>query len=131
MKRRNKIFLALLLIFIVGVYCGYNYIYQEHRDISTETAEFNLNATEFISEFLQNTEATQAKYLNKTISINGEITDLTEKSVTLNNSIFCSLSENNETVSKNSNVSLKGRFIGYDDLLEEIKLDQCIITKSN
>jgi hypothetical protein len=24
-------------------------------------------------------------------------------------------------------IKIKGRFIGYDDLLEEIKIDQCII----
>ena len=31
----------------------------------------------------------------------------------------------------NNDVTIKGRCIGYDDLLEELKMDQCIIIKNN
>ena len=30
-------------------------------------------------------------------------------------------------INPTNDISLKGRIIGYDDLLEELKLDQCII----
>jgi hypothetical protein len=32
-----------------------------------------------------------------------------------------------QKINPSNNISLKGRIIGYDDLLEELKLDQCII----
>ena len=115
---------------LIGGFIGYNYIYQNHRNISTETAEYTLQASDLISEFLSNTEAAQAKYLNKTISIQGTITSISDNAITLNNSIFCSLLNSTKTL-KNDLVSVKGRFIGYDDLLEEIKLDQCTITETN
>jgi hypothetical protein len=34
-----------------------------------------------------------------------------------------------EQVMLNSQVKIKGRVTGYDDLLEELKLDQCLIVK--
>jgi len=126
--KRNKIYVILLLL-VITTYFGYNYIYQDHRNISAETADYTINASDFILEFINDSETAQSKYLNKTIIINGKITAQTNNSITLNNSIFCSLLEPNQ-VTKNSTVSLKGRCIGYDDLLEEIKLDQCSLTNN-
>ncbi|RZN80925.1 MAG: hypothetical protein EVB11_11205 [Winogradskyella sp.] len=127
--KRNTIYI-ILLVLVLATYFGYNYIYQDHRDISTENADYTLNASDFIAEFINDSETAQTKYLNKTIVINGDITAQTNNSITLNNSIFCSLLESN-TISQDSIVTMKGRCIGYDDLLEEIKLDQCSLTKTN
>ncbi|GGI57915.1 OB-fold protein [Winogradskyella haliclonae] len=127
--KRNKIYIILLVV-ILAAYFGYNYIYQEHRDISAETADYTINASDFIAEFINDSETAQTKYLNKTIVIHGDITAQTDNSITLNTSIFCSLLEPN-TISQDTIVSMKGRCIGYDDLLEEIKLDQCTLTKIN
>lgn len=123
---KKKALLIGVLLLIVGVF-GYNYIYQDHRDIPTETAAYKVNAEEFILEFTNSTETAQAKYLNKTIIINGEITAQQNNSITLNSAIFCSLLDQNPIPEKKK-VSIKGRLIGYDDLLKEIKLDQCTIT---
>ena len=70
----------------------------------------------------------EKKHLNKTIEITGRITDVTKSDLTLNNMVFCQFSEN-QLVELNSNITVKGRCIGYDDLLEQLKLDQCIIIK--
>ena len=127
---KKKILIIALLAITIIAYFGYNYIYQDHRNISKEDADYTINASEFITEFVSDSEIAQTKYLNKTIVINGNITAQTNKSITLNNIIFCSLLEINK-ISKDSVVTMKGRFIGYDDLLEEIKLDQCSLTKTN
>ncbi len=129
MKRKTILIIALLLLLIS--YFGYNYIYQDHRDISTEKAEYSVDANDFIAEFLSNVEGSQTKYLNKTLAISGNITSQTNNTVTLNNTIFCSLLKEVGMNTINSSVTVKGRFIGYDDLLEEIKLDQCTILKTN
>lgn len=129
MKRKTILIIALLLLLIS--YFGYNYIYQDHRDISTEKAEYSVDANDFIAEFLSNVEGSQTKYLNKTLAISGNITSQTNNTVTLNNTIFCSLLKEVGMNTINSSVTVKGRFIGYDDLLEEMKLDQCTILKTN
>ncbi|TCK68932.1 putative nucleic acid binding protein [Winogradskyella wandonensis] len=124
---KKKTLLIVIILLLIAAVFGYNYVYQDHRDISTESAAYTLNAEDLIAEFATDTEIAQSKYLNKTILINGEITAQRNSSVTLNNSIFCSLLEQNP-ISEKRKISVKGRFIGYDDLLEEIKLDQCTIT---
>ncbi|MEZ4796201.1 MAG: hypothetical protein R2785_03425 [Flavobacteriaceae bacterium] len=117
----------VLVILIVVAVLGYNYVYQDHRDIESEEAMFTLTAQDITNEFEINTSEAETKYLNKTIKISGIITQLNDNQITLNNKVFCQLSNKNETLKPNQNITLKGRFIGYDTLLEEIKLDQCNI----
>ena len=45
MKKRKWIYPLVILIVAAGI-AGYNYIYQDHRDIKTEKAAFTVKATE-------------------------------------------------------------------------------------
>jgi len=48
----------------------------------------------------------------------------------LNDYIYCVKDSTQKiSIEPNENVVVKGRYIGFDDLLEEIKLDHCIIIK--
>jgi hypothetical protein len=51
------------------------------------------------------------------------------ENVTINNKIYCQFESLNNDLKVNDSVAIKGRCIGFDDLLEEIKLDQCSIIK--
>ena len=122
---KKWIFLIALIILAI---IGYNYIYQDHRDISQETASFTLNAEDLGQEFAIDSEKSQEKYLNKTIQISGLTTSFSENTITIDDRIFCQFSSPiQQGVEKGQPIYVKGRFIGYDDLLEEIKLDQCTI----
>ena len=70
-----------------------------------------------------------AEWQDKVVIISGKITSLDDKGFILSSSIYCQLKESSKvsTLSPEKEISLKGRVIGYDDLLEELKLDQCII----
>ncbi len=127
----KKKYLLLLIVFVLLSIITYRYIYKDHRDISTETASFTTTVSELTTEFKQNTSETQKKYLNKTIAIEGIISEINDTNITLNSVLFCNMQPQfNATKFKiNDTVSIKGRLIGYDDLLEEIKLDQCSIIK--
>lgn len=114
----------LLILIIIGV-IAYNYIYHNHRDIESESAEFVLNANDLANEFVINPSAAEKKYLNRTIEVEGNITELNEYDLTLNDKIFCQFSSKIKV--ENNKIRVKGRFIGYDNLLEQIKLDQCSI----
>jgi hypothetical protein len=118
----------ILLMLIVIAILAYNYIYKDHRDIKSEEAVFILKSTDLSNEFTVNPSASEKKYLNKTIEVTGDITELNAFDLTLDDNIFCQFSDKIKV--KSNIVSVKGRFIGYDNLLEQIKLDQCnIITK--
>ena len=120
--------ISILIILIIVIVIGYNYINQSHRDIETEVAEFDISTSDIASSFLNNISEAEIKYLNTTIEITGAITEISSNSITLDDKVFCQFTNAVEiTLDKNSKIKIKGRVIGYDDLLEQIKLDQCTI----
>ena len=116
-------FLAILVFAIVG----YNYVlHGGARNLSSEEAAFSITSKTIIDEFTTDSEAANKKYLDKAITISGKITSISGKDVILDDVIVCSLTENDATLKENQTIFLKGRVVGYDDLMEEIKLDQCL-----
>ena len=131
MKKKKIIFSAIALIAIVAI-VGYNYIYQDHRDIQSEKPAYTLNAASFVKEFQINEAEATAKYLNKTIEIEGTLSSIDGNTVVVDNVIFFALSENETPPTSNqinTPVQIKARCIGYDNLLEEVKLDQATLRK--
>lgn len=118
----------LIIVFIIIGIIAYNYIYQKHRNISDESPEFILMVDELKSEFLSNSPNSEQKYLNKILKITGNLSEFNTKQLTLDQMVFCQLKDSlNQSLQKDMVITIKGRFIGYDDLLEQVKLDQCII----
>lgn len=122
-------YLILIVIIVLAAFIGYNYLYKDHRNIEGENAQYSLTAQQIHSEFSIDPIVSQNKYLNKTIEISGNVSEIKENEITIDDMVFCQISEKaiQQEIKLNSNITIKGRFIGYDDLLEQIKLDQCII----
>lgn len=130
MKSMKRNWIALIIVLIITTVIGYNYVYQDHRDIESEQTEFTMSSVEINQLFSKNSVAAEQKFLNKTIEVFGLITDINSNDITIEDKIFCQFSNNLETsLNKNEKVKIKGRVIGYDDLLEQVKLDQCSINK--
>ncbi|MFS4483202.1 OB-fold protein [Hyunsoonleella sp. 2307UL5-6] len=119
------------IIFLLGIiviaFLAYNYIYKSHRDIKTEKVAFSITSKALFDEFSSNPKASQTKYLNKTIKVSGSVIETNTNTITLNQNVFCIFEAPISKAADNSRITIKGRLIGYDDLLEEIKLDQCYI----
>ena len=131
MQNRKWLYPLLILIVAIGI-MGYNYIFQDHRDIKTEKVAFRLTATELATHFQNDEETARLQYENKTIVVSGQLTSIDGTSLVLDNKVFFALSENETppTPNKlNTTISLKGRCLGYDSLLEEVNLDQASLTK--
>ncbi len=126
--RKKKYLLLFFVILVLSVIIGYNYMYKDHRNISTEKVQFTKKAKELIDEYQTDVEATTTKYLDKIIEIEGRITDIESDNFTLNNAIVCYTdSITIQKIKIDGTLKVKGRSIGYDELLEYIKLDQLII----
>ncbi|MBJ6367092.1 OB-fold protein [Snuella sedimenti] len=123
--RKWYIIFVIILIAVIG----YNYIYQDHRDIETETPAYDVTSTILINNFINNATDSEKKYLNKTVEVSGNISEINATDLTLNDVVFCLFSTpiNKTTIQLGSQIKIKGRVIGYDDLLEQVKLDQCSI----
>ena len=116
------------LIVVTVAWGSYKYLYKDHRDIDKEEAVFKINSSIVNTEFSNDLIETEKKYLNKTIEISGDISEITENDLTLDGLVFCLFTKSIESSIKlNAQVTIKGRCIGYDDLLEQVKLDQCTI----
>ena len=124
---RNKIIYSLILVF--GIIIAYNYMYPDHRSISEETVSYTLDADSLFNEFTEDSQQAELKYLDQTIIVSGVITSINANSVTISNKIYGQFETLYSDLKVNDSIAVKGRCIGYDDLLEEIKLDQCSIIK--
>lgn len=118
----------ILILILILAFVGYNYLYQDHRDINKEQPEYIVSSTSINDEFLKNSVSSEKKYQDKTIIVSGIISELNQNSVTLDSKVFCQFSKIlNRSVKINTKIKIKGRFIGYDDLIEQVRLDQCFI----
>ena len=126
----KKIIILILVLALAGFF-GYRYVYQSHRDIQSEKATFTVDAVALAEEFSEDLKASSEKYLNKTMSVTGQLTEIEGDVVMLENAVYCIFDVDHKIpVSKlNTIYTIKGRCIGYDELLEVIKLDQSSIIK--
>lgn len=123
----KKILIALIVL-LLACFIGYKYVYQSHRDIQSEDAAFTMEAKVFASEFSQNQEEASKKYLNQTVVVTGQITEVEDEGITVSEAIYAALNATNSNSLKTGDqIKLKGRCIGYDELLEVVRLDQCAI----
>lgn len=127
--RKSKIILTLFFLFLIVGFSVYFYVYQSHRNISLEKAEFVITPQVLSAEFKKNEDVANQKYLNKTIVVSGKISnlDFENKVVSIDTILSAICTTNNVHFKINDTIRIKGRFIGYDDLLNEFKMDQCIL----
>jgi hypothetical protein len=128
MKKNIIITVLFLLAFLfIGIFL---YVYKSHRDIASEEGSYLTMASAIFAEFQSNETKANTKYLDKTIIVSGKISnvDFKTKSMVINDKLFAVFVDKiPETVKPNAEIKIKGRVIGYDSLLEELKLDQCSI----
>lgn len=126
MGKKSKIFIGILLVCIIGYFLFNAIMNIGSRDLESEKAEFVISAVDVSNEFSTNSQMATTKYLNKAIEISGTVTNITANVVILDGKISCQL-QKAQKLGLNTIVKVKGRVTGYDDLLEELKLDQCSI----
>ena len=131
MKRKPLIIvLSLFVVALMGL-TGYNYVmHGGARDLSKEDTNFTVSAKDISKEFTANIDASNKKYLEKAVAISGMVTSVNATEVTIDNAIICNLKNTDVTIKKNQTVTVKGRIVGFDDLMGELKLDQCFVIKN-
>lgn len=125
LSKRSKIIIGILVVGVIAAVAVYQYSMQPPAEIESKKVDYTGTSDAFLAEVKKDFSAWQ----DKVVVISGNITNSDQSGVTLSNQIYCQLREdvNKTAIQENQMVKLKGRVIGYDDLLEEVKLDQCII----
>lgn len=117
---------GIALILVLGV-CGYFYMYKSHRDISEEKPVAILPAKDLQEKFSNNYNQSITDFLNKTIEVTGTVTEVSDSTLVVDEVVFCSLLKGKTDKKLNETISVKGRCLGYDELFEQVKFDQCSI----
>jgi hypothetical protein len=126
MNKKFRIIALSIMLIGITAFTGYNYVmYGGARNLTTEDTAFTVSSKSITKEFTADIDLSNKKYLEKAIAIKGTITKITGTEVIIDDSIICNLKNFDSTIKKNQVVTLKGRVVGYDDLMGELKLDQC------
>lgn len=126
--------IVLFFLFLIGIglisLIGYYYVMHSGvRHLEDEKTNFTVTSASITSEFTTNIEMANKKYLEKAVAIKGKITDINGNEVILDERIICSMKNLDTSIMNNQIITIKGRIIGYDDLMGELKLDQCFVIK--
>ena len=128
MKKSKLIFIVTLFVLCISLGWYINMLLtakpQKASDIE---AKYNGSAEAFSNLADKNI----AIWFQEVIEIEGNITSIEKDGIIINSNIYCQF-ENPlllEDLKGNMLINIKGKMIGFDELLMEIKLNQCIIIK--
>ena len=131
MRKKLEI-IGILFVVILLVAISINYVFHGGaRDLASEEVEFRVSSKDIILEFASNVTSATKKYSDKAISISGKVTAVSYSIVTIDQTIICNFKSPDSNIKKEQYISVKGRLVGFDDLMGELKLDQCSINKNN
>lgn len=125
----NKKILLGILILLIAAITIYRYTYQDHRNISREKATYTLTIAVLEKEFTANDSLASAKYQDQTIALSAQVTevDFENKAVILNHKLYAVFDSLPKNIVSGKSIKIKGRFLGYDELIGEFKMDQSSI----
>lgn len=124
MKKIIKIVIALVVI--GGAYAAYQF-YKPHRDIQGEKAKFEISGKDLISKYVANETEANTVYLDQVVAVKGKIAEVAADHIKLESGIFCNGEFSVSSLKEGQEVSVKGRVVGYDELFEEVTLDNSIL----
>jgi DNA-binding beta-propeller fold protein YncE len=103
----------------------YNYVYQDHKQVENIKPVFSGTSDALEKKLDKN----PAKLNKEVVVILGKITAKVQLGLVLDEKVFCQFLDTSQVslYSENSQVKVKGFLTGYDSLLNEIKLNQCIV----
>lgn len=128
MKKKILIAITLTIAITTSIYL---YLYKGHRNIEEETADYVVNITRLEKEFVFNDSLAHTKYQDKTIELTARITAIDSESigVVLDDKVFATFKDSlPQNIENGKSLKIKGRFLGYDELLEVFKIDQCSVS---
>jgi hypothetical protein len=130
MLSKKRVLIGLVLL-LVAATAGYYYVfYGGERNIANEEAVYTLSTSDLANEFAADTPKANAKYNNKTISISGIAVVVSPTEIKLDDRVICSFQTALPPNVANQKITIKGRFVGYDELFGEFKFDQCTLSNN-
>lgn len=135
MNKKIKIMLFIGVILLLTTYFTFpivkDYMVNNmgKRDLQSEEAAFTLKAKDFVAEFAAKEADANKKYLEKPVLISGIITSVNNKEVIIDDVVVCGFTAAEASLKVGQTLNVKGRVVGFDDLMGSVNMDQCSINK--
>jgi hypothetical protein len=123
-----KRLLIIIAILVIGAFLAYLYVFHKpHRDVTSEDAKHEIESAAIIEDYERSVDSANAIYLDHTILVIGEVTEVDSTSIILAPGIYCHFHKDESTagIAPGDRVEVKGRVVGYDDLFGELRMDFC------
>lgn len=121
--------LAVVVYFAFPVVKDYMVNNLGKRDIKSEETAFTVKTKDIVAEYTKNEANANTKYINKPIAVSGVVTSVNGKEVVLDEIGICNFLAADASIKVGQTITVKGRVVGYDDLMGNVNLDQCSINK--
>jgi hypothetical protein len=125
---RSLLIAGVLIGLIVGAWAVWYVFYKPHRDVGAEAAKYELTSQALTEAFKSDTTAFK-KYVDQAILVSGAVTSVEGNHLALGN-IICSMDSTQSvklsTIKSGDAVKVQGRLTTYNDLMEEISMDNCV-----
>jgi hypothetical protein len=126
---KKVLIIGVVLGAIVGSWAVWYVFFKPHRNVGNEAAAYTLTSTELSTAFKTDTAAV-TKYIDKAILIEGPVSAIDGSHISFDN-IICNIDSADipklSTLKVGQSAKVQGRLTTYNDLMEEIMLDQCVI----
>ena len=124
-KKSKLILTVIFIVSIVLLFIVTKIIYAPHEKTADVESAYKGKASDFITSINIDTTITAGIV----IELSGRVTSVLDSTITIDNNIFCQFSNQPIPINLGENVLVKGRYIGFDDIMGEVKLDNCILKK--
>jgi hypothetical protein len=126
---KKVLIIGVVLGAIVGSWAVWYVFFKPHRNVGNEAAAYTLTSAELSNAFKTDTAAV-TKYIDKAILIEGPVSAIDGSHISFDN-IICNIDSTDlpklSTLKVGQSAKVQGRLTTYNDLMEEIMLDQCVI----
>ena len=127
MFRTQKTRWIFLLLSLVAIVVGYNKYNQKHVDFTIIKVVADYEASE-LSEFVSSLNIQERGAIgNNVYSVEGVISKTTSEGFNLKGGVFCQTENTSLLTSKEGDsLKIRGRFVGYDYIFQEVRLDHVV-----
>lgn len=126
--RKPFVYAALVFAGAVLFFAVYEYS-RPASDRTMESSAVTLSAHELHSGFLGGDSLQSEQWLNQIVEVTGEVQSAEGATVMLVPGVVCRFEESPDRSQclEGSEVTLKGRVLGFDDLFNEVRMDFCLV----
>ena len=117
---KKVIFLLALLSIVVLTHYFKSYTFDDQSTIK-------LSSKELIAMFDSNKDLKPMQLNDGPILLKGNVTAIQNSALTLDKKIFCKFKNDILNINIGDSIVLVGNFIGYDNLFQEFKINNCSI----